>query len=207
MFYNHINHYIYLQPDNRPAIMLPVYIYQQDNAYLYGGEAGLHVHPHPWDWLHIQSSFETVTGKKQNGEYLPLIPADQWKNKIRLVNKHPNKNLKKYFWFAEVNHTFEGRSNPGEDNYSAYTLVNTGIGAKWQFKRIKAVLNISVHNLLNKTYISNLSVLREDHILNQGRNIIIGMNIILDWFAVYKSFYSVYKLKSAIHTIMWQLAG
>ncbi len=86
--------------------MLPVYLYQQDNAYLYGGEAGMHFHPHPWDWLHIQSSFEMITGIKQNGEYLPLIPADQWKNEIRLVNKHPHKNLKKHFWFAEVNHTF-----------------------------------------------------------------------------------------------------
>ena len=178
-FYNHIKHYIYLQPDNRPAILLPVYIYQQDNAYLYGGEAGLHFHPHPWDWLHIQSSFETVTGKKQNGEYLPLIPADQWKNEIRLVNKHPYKNFKKYFWFAEVNHTFEAHSNPDENNYPAYTLVNTGIGAKWQFNKIKVVFHISVHNLFNKTYISNLSVLREDNIPNQGRNVIIGLNLTL----------------------------
>jgi iron complex outermembrane receptor protein len=34
---------------------------------LYGGEIGLHFHPHPLDWLHYETSFETVTGKKQNG--------------------------------------------------------------------------------------------------------------------------------------------
>ena len=178
-FYNHINHYIYLQPDNRPAIMLPVYVYQQDNANLYGGEAGLHFHPHPWDWLHIQSSFETVIGKKQTGDYLPLIPADQWKNEIRLVNKQPYKNFKKYYWFVEVNRTFKARSNSGEAEYPAYTLINTGIGAKWQLNKMKAVFNISVHNLLNKTYISNLSVLRENNIPNQGRNVIIGLNLTL----------------------------
>ena len=178
-FYNHINHYIYLQPDNRPAVMLPVYLYQQDNANLYGGEAGLHFHPHPWDWLHIESSFETVTGKKQNGDYLPLIPADQWKNEIRLINKHSHKNLKKYFWFVEINHTFKARSNPDEDDYPAYTLINTGIGAKWKYHKMKAVFNISVHNLLNKTYISNLSVLRENNIPNQGRNVIIEVNLTL----------------------------
>jgi iron complex outermembrane receptor protein len=25
--------------------------------------------------FHFESSFETVTGKKQNGDFLPLIPA------------------------------------------------------------------------------------------------------------------------------------
>ena len=176
-FYNHINHYIYLQPGFYPANMLPTYEYQQDNAILYGGETGLHFHPHPWDWLHIQSSFETVIGKKQTGEYLPLIPADQWKNEIRLVNKQPYKNFKKYYWFAEVNRTFKARSNPDEDDYPAYTLVNTGIGGKWQFKKMKANFYISVHNLFNKTYISNLSVLRERDIPNQGRNMIVGLNL------------------------------
>ena len=177
-FYNHINHYIYLQPVFYTANMLPVYVYQQDNAYLYGGEAGLHFHPHPWDWLHIKSSFETVTGKKQTGEYLPLIPADQWKNEIRIANKIPHKIWQKYYWFAELNRTFKARSNPYEAIYPAYTLVNTGIGAKLQYQKMTAVLNLSVHNLFNQTYISNLSVLREDHIPNQGRNLIVRFNLI-----------------------------
>jgi hypothetical protein len=38
----------------------------------------LHFHPHPLDWLHYETSFETVTGKKQDGDYLPLIPANNW---------------------------------------------------------------------------------------------------------------------------------
>jgi iron complex outermembrane receptor protein len=49
----------------------------------YTGEIGLHFHPHPLDWLHYETSFETVTGKKQNGDYLPLIPANNWSNTIR----------------------------------------------------------------------------------------------------------------------------
>jgi iron complex outermembrane receptor protein len=47
-----------------------VFSYIQNNAKLYGGEIGLHFHPHPW--LHYETSFETVTGKKQNG----LFAAD-----------------------------------------------------------------------------------------------------------------------------------
>jgi iron complex outermembrane receptor protein len=34
------------------------------------------------DWLHYETSFETVTGKKQNWD-LPLIPANNWSNTIR----------------------------------------------------------------------------------------------------------------------------
>jgi iron complex outermembrane receptor protein len=44
-------------------------------------EIGFHFHP--LDWLHYETSFETVTGKKQDGDYLPLIPANNWNNTIR----------------------------------------------------------------------------------------------------------------------------
>ena len=47
----------------------------------------MHFHPHPLDWLHYETSFESVTGKKQSrsggSEYWPLIPANNWNNTIR----------------------------------------------------------------------------------------------------------------------------
>jgi iron complex outermembrane receptor protein len=33
----------------------------------YTGEIGLHFHPHPLDWLHYETSFETVTGRNRMG--------------------------------------------------------------------------------------------------------------------------------------------
>jgi iron complex outermembrane receptor protein len=71
-FYNHINNYIYTSPTGRIQDNNDVFSYIQNNAKLYGGEIGLHFHPHPLDWLHYETSFETVTGKKQNG----LFAAD-----------------------------------------------------------------------------------------------------------------------------------
>jgi iron complex outermembrane receptor protein len=65
-FYNHINNYIYTSPTGRIQDNNDVFNIQ-NNAKLYGGEIGLHFHPHPLDWLHYETSFETVTGKKQNG--------------------------------------------------------------------------------------------------------------------------------------------
>ncbi|OYX82957.1 MAG: TonB-dependent receptor, partial [Flavobacteriales bacterium 32-34-25] len=82
-FYNHINNYIYTSPTGEIMDESDVFAYIQDNAKLYGGEVGVHIHPHPLDWLHYETSFESVTGKKDNGDYLPLIPASNWNNTIR----------------------------------------------------------------------------------------------------------------------------
>ncbi len=178
-FYNQIYNYIYLAPTMQALNMLPVYQYQQHDAYLYGGEAGLHFHPHPWDWLHYKSSFETVIGKKQNGEYLPLIPADTWKNELRFTNKHKHKSLQRYYWSWQLNKTFASRNNPGEDAYPGYSLLNTALGAEFKFGKSGLNLSVAVHNLMNTTYISNLSVLRERNIPNQGRNIIFSLKLFL----------------------------
>jgi iron complex outermembrane receptor protein len=77
-FYNHINNYIYAAPSGNFLNGFAVFEYIQNNARLYGGECGVHFHPHPFDWLHFESNFETVTGQKDNGDFLPLLPANNW---------------------------------------------------------------------------------------------------------------------------------
>ena len=67
-----------------------VYSYTQDNAKLYGGEFGFHLHPHPLDWLHLNSTFEMVIGKQNNGDYLPLIPANKLTNTVRAEFNNTN---------------------------------------------------------------------------------------------------------------------
>jgi iron complex outermembrane receptor protein len=52
-FYNHVNNYIYTSPTGEVRDDNDVFAYVQDNAKLYGGEVGLHFHPHPLDWLHF----------------------------------------------------------------------------------------------------------------------------------------------------------
>jgi len=82
-FYNKIKNYIYLNPAPITISGYDVFNYFQTDSKLYGGEFGIHFHPHPLDWLHFESSFETVTGEKQNREFLPLIPANNWNNSLR----------------------------------------------------------------------------------------------------------------------------
>jgi iron complex outermembrane receptor protein len=174
-FYNHINDYIYSSPTGAEIDGFKVYDYIQNNANLYGGEVALHIHPHPLDWLHIESSFETVTGKLQTGGYLPQIPANNWDNTIKtdfVIGK----------WFQEAFATLNISTTFSQDKVSGfdissdgYTLVNMGFGGKVKLGKSTFDLNLNGNNLLNKTYIPHLSRLATAGIPNLGRNFVCGV--------------------------------
>ena len=177
-FYNAIDNYIFLAPTGTTQDSYAVYQYQQNNAQLYGGEIGLHFHPHPLDWLHIESSYERVTGILNNGDYLPLIPANQWKNKMRLTNNFNESVFGKVYFNISINHTIKAdKVSEFEDESPAYTLVNTGTGLTMKWHKTTVDFNLSVHNLMNKEYISHMSVLKEDAIPNMGRNFLISARV------------------------------
>lgn len=172
-FYNHINNYIFIAPNGVITNGFDTYDYTQANANLYGGEAGIHFHPHPLDWLHITSSFESVTGKKQNGDNLPLIPANKWNNALKTEFKS-TKFIKDGFAVLNVEYTLD-QNNPNqfETKSNDYTLVNLGFGGKITFGKMAFDVNLNANNLFDKTYISHLSRLKTDGIPNIGRNVVL----------------------------------
>ncbi len=175
-FYNHVNNYIFASPTGAVIEENNVYAYVQDNAKLYGGEVGLHFHPHPLDWLHFETSFETVTGEKDNGDYLPLIPANNWNNTIR-TEFNIQKWLTDGFATFNVSYTFDQNNVSGfETRSNDYTLVNLGFGGKVTLGKTVFNVNLNGNNILDKTYIPHLSRLKSDGIPNIGRNIILGFN-------------------------------
>jgi iron complex outermembrane receptor protein len=178
-FYNHINNYIFISPNGNVIDGNTVYDYVQANAKLYGGETGIHFHPHPLDWLHFTSSFETVIGKNDNGRNLPLIPANKWNNTFK-----GEFNIKNWFkeGFATLNveSTFAQNNNSEfETRTTDYTLINLGLGGKMILNKTIFNLNLNVNNLFDKTYVSHLSRLKTDGIPNIGRNIVLGVNFII----------------------------
>ena len=174
-FYNHIDNYIFISPTGEVLEDNFVFEYVQSNAYLFGGEAGIHFHPHPFDWLHFTSSFESVTGKQSNDDYLPLIPVNQWKSNIRGEFNIQNW-LTKGFASLQVNHTLaQNNISSFETNTNDYTLVNLGFGGTIKLGKSTVDLTLNANNLLNKEYINHLSRLKGDGIPNMGRNIILGM--------------------------------
>jgi iron complex outermembrane receptor protein len=175
-FYNHINNYIYTAPAGTQIDNNDVFEYIQNNAKLYGGEVGLHFHPHPIDWLHYETSFETVTATKQNGDYLPLIPANNWNNTIRAEFKIKNW-LQEGFASFNVNTTLNQNNVSGfETKTNGYTLVNLGLGGTVKLGKTAFDVNLNGNNLFDKSYIAHLSRLKTDGIPNIGRNVVLGVN-------------------------------
>ena len=178
-FYNHINHYIYTAPAGTVIEGNDEFDYIQNNAMLYGGEVGLHFHPHPLDWLHFESSFENVTGKKQNGDYLPLIPANSWSNRIRMEFNIKNWLTDGYATLNTV-HTFDQNNVSGfETQSNDYTIVNLGLGGNIHLGKSYFEVNLNGNNLFNKTYIAHLSRLKTDGIPNIGRTLVLGVNFMI----------------------------
>ena len=179
-FFNKINNYIYLNPSPTTIAGYDVFNYFQTDAMLYGGEFGLHFHPHPLDWLHFESSFETVTGEKQSrglgSDFLPFIPANNWNNSMRAEFNIKNW-LKDGFATLNVSNTFDQKKVSGFETYSeGYTLVNLGIGAQINIGKTHFNFNLNGNNLFNKSYIAHLSRLKNDGIPNIGRNVVLGIN-------------------------------
>lgn len=174
-FYNHIDQYIYIQPTGSQLSGNDVYEYVQNNAQLYGSEIGIHVHPHPFDWLHITSSFENVIGT-QADNFLPLIPANQWKNNIQISMKNTP-------WYTDgfiaafFNYTFkQNKIGVFETQSNDYLLVNLALGGKISWGNTRYKLRLNANNLFDKTYINHLSRFKNDGIVSIGRNILLAIN-------------------------------
>lgn len=178
-FYNHIDNYIYASPNGETLDGHDVFLYVQDNSVLYGGELAFHFHPHPVDWLHLESSIQTVTAEKQDGSPLPLIPAASVNTTLRAEFAY-GKWLKKAFGRINFEHTF-AQNSPGafETSSVAYSLVNCGIGGTLSLGRQQMLVQLHANNLFDKTYIPHLSRLKPDAVPNIGRNISISVDFSL----------------------------
>lgn len=175
VFYNKINDYIFLSPNGDVVNEDPVYLYLQENANLYGGEFGFHYHPHPLDWLHLESSFETVTGKQNNGDYLPLIPANTISNTVRV--EFSTKSLSEGYAFITYRTKLEQNNiNQFETMTDGYSLLSTGFGAKTKLFNNELSMSFSANNLTDKVYVNHLSRLKSEGISNMGRNFTIGLS-------------------------------
>jgi len=171
-FYNYIDDYIFINPTGEFEDGYAVYEYTQENAELYGGEFGFHLHPHPLDWLHLQSSFETVVGKQDNGDYLPLIPANKFVNTIR--GEFNVKNwLENGFAAITVESNLDQNNVSGYETASnGYSLLNVGAGASFVVSKVNFDVSLNLNNALDKSYISHLSRLKINGIPNIGRSFI-----------------------------------
>ena len=175
-FYNVLNNYIFASPNGEIIENNQVFEYVQSDANLYGGEFGIHFHPHPFDWLHLESSYETVVGKETSGENLPLIPANKWANTIRVEFKGTETFNEIYTALVLDSFMEQSKVSFNETVTPGYNLLHLRMGANLSFEKLNIGMNLSVNNILDETYISHLSLLKADLIPNRGRNIVLGLN-------------------------------
>ncbi|PKP23738.1 MAG: TonB-dependent receptor, partial [Bacteroidetes bacterium HGW-Bacteroidetes-22] len=177
-FYNIVNNYIFIAPTGEmTSTGIPVFRYKQSNATLFGGEAGIHLHPEALKWLHTEATFSSVIGRQQNGDYLPFVPAHKFRLELR---GEKEKFLQLHKAFASVNSTTAFNQNnaaPDETTTPGYTLFDFGIGANLKIQNQEISFKISINNLLDTKYIDHLSTLKEVNYNNAGRNITFSIKI------------------------------
>lgn len=176
-FYNAVKDYIFISPTDEIIENTPVYDYLQDDATLYGGELGFHLHPHPLDWLHFESSFETVTGQLQNKDYLPLIPANSLQNTFR-VEFEDGKTRKKSGVFITLKNTFDQTNISGfETRTGGYSLLSAGVESSFKINSLTLKVGLNGTNLTDKKYIAHLSRFKPEGILNIGRSVNLNLKL------------------------------
>jgi iron complex outermembrane receptor protein len=177
-FYNSVSDYIFLSPNGQFIDEDAVFLYLQEDAKLYGGEFSVHIHPHPLDWLHIESGFETVIGELDSGDDLPLIPANRITNTVRV--EFETKGIKQGNAFLTLNNVLD------QDNVSinelrtgGYSLINLGISGTVKLFKHSLEINATANNIADKKYVSHLSRLKPDGLYNIGRNFSFGLRFVM----------------------------
>jgi iron complex outermembrane receptor protein len=176
-----------------------VFRFVQQDAQLFGGEFSLDIHPHPFDWLHIENSFSFVEGRLKNGtdstKYLPFIPAPRLQSELRAHFHERKGRFSNFFFSVNMNYHFQKeniyRAYNTETNTPSYVLFNAGTGFDFHDKKQKTIFTfvISAQNITDKAYQNHLSRLKylseneltgRQGVFNMGRNFMFKLIIPMD---------------------------
>ncbi len=205
LFYNRINHFIFYSKlsgvNGGDSLVLvdgdqvPAFRFGQRDAYLYGAELLVDLHPHPLDWLHWENRFSLVRGKFvegiENVDDLPLMPAPRWVSEFRGDFLKDGKTLRGLSFYVELDHNFS-QDHPftaynTETKTASYTLLNAGVSADIMHRK-KTLFSVYLNalNLGDVAYQSHLSRLKYAAenplsgrlgVFNMGRNFSLKVNI------------------------------
>ncbi|MBN2173952.1 MAG: TonB-dependent receptor [Bacteroidales bacterium] len=177
-YYNIINHYIFISPtDEYTEDGDRIYRYQQSNALLYGGEAGIHVHPQPVEWLHIEGTYSKVVGEQSGGDYLPFVPADKLNFEFRAEQENLSFLKKPFFRFDWLLALDQEKPAPDEERTGGYALFDVGIGFHLKAANQLLAFGFSVNNIFDRKYFDHLSTLKEVNYFEPGRNFTFNLRV------------------------------
>ena len=172
IYRNHFNNFFYLNPTGKEYYGFAIYQYEQTDATLQGGELTFEWNPSGLP-IDFNAAYSFISARKDEGGYLPFIPANKVMGELKLHTKSIGKISSPVFRVGG-NYVFD-QNHPAqfETATNGYFLLNAGITG--QLKKIS--LSLVCNNLLDKNYYDHLSRFKYYGIANMGRNIVIGMNI------------------------------
>ncbi len=177
-FYNSIQNFIFISQIADSVINnVPVYEYLQTRAKLFGGETGIHYHPHAVHWLHIQSNLSTVFAEDNDNNPLPFIPATQLNSTVKVEFSHKGKVQFKDAFIQHIYKFKQNRTGIIETPSADYHLLNLGLNFKISTKNQPIEVTTGIKNLLNTEYIDHLSRFKPLRIPNQGINFYLGVKV------------------------------
>ncbi len=176
-FYNHINNFIHLAPKDSIVEDVQLFEYSQTDANLYGFETTIDIHPHAMHWLHFETQYAMVIGKRADGSNLPRIPGNNLLNTLKAELKD-FKFIKSPYVSVGVNTIFaQNNIDVHETGTLTYVLVNGSIGANLMLWKQPLEVNFGVTNLFDRKYFNHLSRLKSSGIYNMGRNVVVGLRL------------------------------
>ncbi|MGB2364320.1 MAG: TonB-dependent receptor [Flavobacteriales bacterium] len=168
-FFNHVDDFIFLSPQDSMIKGMPLYLYQQlDHVQLKGLEMNLHYHPHFLHQLHIEESISIMDGQTSDGHYLPLIPANTFQTRAKYYFLNDNVLNCRELSLEHIYHASQQNVAKNESPSEDYALINAS--ALFSSKSKKINLSLGVRNLLNVSYIPHLSRLKSYEIPHVGRS-------------------------------------
>lgn len=171
-FFNLMQNYIIATPTDSIIEGFRVYEYRQlEQAYLYGVDAGVHLHPHFAHWLHLESSYSYLVSEEGNGTSLSQMPQNRISSTLKIMGEHPRKKKVEFNYFVVEHQYFfrQERVAQFETTSPYYQLVNLAANFKIAWKNPLSV-GIGVRNVFNEDYIDHLSRLKNIGLAQPGRN-------------------------------------
>lgn len=169
-YFNRIENFIYLYQSDQFAGSFPIFQFRQaELAYLYGGEAGFHYHPHQLHRLHLESTFSMTIAERADGSPINLIPQPMVNTQIRLDVDNKSKFRVQNIVLEHQYFLPQDRVGMNEQPTVDFHLINLaanialGTKSRWFAK-------MGVRNALNTTYMGHLSALKNLGLNQPGIN-------------------------------------
>ena len=169
VFYNFCNNHIFLNPTGSSIEGMPVYNYSQADSNITGIEVMMSGKTN-LDWLTYNTSLEYLSGKLEDGGYLPLISPLTFKLDFDLDFDQAGT-----YEIGLLSKANQNDVSDFETSTESYSLID--ISGSYMLNMANNDLNLfwSVSNLFDKEYVDHLSRLKNLNIHDMGRNISVGL--------------------------------